>query len=169
MKSNMQEQTRNQIIFGGFALLLVIVAVLAFVTYFAPIPQEKGFLYFAIKNHVLIMAISMIASIIFGYYWSMTLIKEAHKSHKQEEKQRKKATELSKLFWKFLDQDETIVLKYALEHDKTTQADVAKLEGMHKVKAYRTVQKLKEKNLIHVTEHGKMRFIEVDDDVEALQ
>lgn len=60
----------------------------------------------------------------------------------------------------FLNNDEKEIINYLIQNKGTAgQADIARLPGMNRVKAFRSLQKMQEKNLIDITAHGKIREI----------
>ena len=121
-------------------LLFVIVTVLAFIT----LPTnnfvtENNLLLFAIENHTIIMTILIIISVAFGYFWAFFLYKEL-------EKKNLASKNMLDVVFLFLGDSEKKILNFLVEKNgKTTQAEIARLQGMGKVKAFRSVQRMQEK------------------------
>lgn len=66
----------------------------------------------------------------------------------------------------FLNKEEKEIIKYLVEKKgETTQAEISRLPGLNRVKAYRSVQKMQQKKLIEVVSHGKVRKIKLRKDI----
>ena len=53
----------------------------------------------------------------------------------------------------------------AFQRKKAKQAEIARLEGMGRVKAHRALQKMQEKNLVEIIPYGKIRKIILKDNI----
>ncbi len=151
---------------AGFAILaivLVIVSSLTFIThFFRNTTAPNLWLVFAIEYHTWIMAVSILASVGFGYFWAVLLYKEL-------EVKTKASKNLLDVVFLFLGIDEKRILQYLVdENGKTTQSEISRLEGMNKVKAYRSLKKLQEKQIVQIIPHGKVRKIELRQDILQL-
>ncbi|MFQ5620922.1 MAG: helix-turn-helix transcriptional regulator [Candidatus Nanoarchaeia archaeon] len=142
------------------ASLLVVVSLLAFLTYTnRDITTASPLLLFLIQNHTWLMVILIAVSVSFGYFWSSILYQEIE-SKTQTNKS------IMVVVLRFLGRDEKAILNHLIEHDgKTTQSEISRLHGMNKVKAYRSLQKMQEKQIVDVTSHGKVRNVMLKDDI----
>jgi len=94
-------------------------------------------------------------SVAFGFFWSNTLYKEI-------EKKSKSTRSMLDVVLLFLGSDERKILHFLVENNgKTTQAEISRLDRMNKVKAYRSVKKMQEKQIIDIIPHGKVRKIQL--------
>jgi uncharacterized membrane protein len=74
--------------------------------------------------------------------------------------------ELLELLFIFLSRDDREILDYLVKNQgRANQADRSKLQGMSRVKAFRSVQRMKENNLVEVKSYGKVRSIQLKKDV----
>ena len=65
--------------------------------------------------------------------------------------------------------DEKTIFSYILTHKEgISQAAISKDKGISRVKVFRTIQKLQEKQLITVTVNGKERIISIHPDIKNL-
>ena len=74
----------------------------------------------------------------------------------------------SNLIEKLFSQEEKAILKIFTNHKELSQAKIATLTGMPRLKVFRTVEKLKEKGLIEKQEQGKARIIKLKDNAKGL-
>ena len=146
--------------FIGFLTLFIIVLLLTFLTYTNRDMQNASPLFvFAIQNHTLIMIIMIVISITFGYFWSVFLYKEIESS-------RKSTKGMLDVVMLFLSDDEKKILDFLVKQDgKTTQAEISRMQGMNKVKSFRAIQRMHDKQLIDIVPHGKVRAITLKEDV----
>jgi len=104
-------------------------------------------------NHVAIMLILVVLAAIYGALLSVVLYINMKKSKAETEG-------MLEIVMQFVSQDEKMILHHLLRnHGQATQANISKLEGMHRVKAHRAIQKMLDKHLIDLTAEGKIRHI----------
>jgi uncharacterized membrane protein len=108
------------------------------------------------------MAGLVIISTFFGFFWSRLLYQQVKSTTKAGES-------VTKLLFQFLAEEEKNVLNHLIKKDgETTQAEITRMEGMNKVKAFRTIKKLEEKNILTIKPHGKVRIITLREDLKEL-
>jgi uncharacterized membrane protein len=108
---------------------------------------------YAVMHHTEIMAGLIIISLLLGFLTSQFLY---------EEVQRKKrdTKDIHEVVLLFLSREEREIVNYLVEHNgETTQAEIARLPHMNRVKAHRSLQKMQERQLLEVVPHGKIRRI----------
>lgn len=84
----------------------------------------------------------------------------------QFEKKDKNILEYSELLEKILTKDEGEVLKFIAKHQKTTQAKISSSLNLSRLKVFRIIEKLKQKNIIKKQEDGKSRIIELHKEIK---
>ncbi|MBR9699387.1 hypothetical protein GOV09_02940 [Candidatus Woesearchaeota archaeon] len=141
---------------GFFILVILLVSVsfLAVIIYgVKDLATVSPFLAFAVQYHVVIMMVLIVVSVAFGFFWSHALYSEI----RSREKTSRKIMDVVLLF---LGTEERKILNFLVEKDgKTTQAHIARIEGMNKVKAFRSVKKMQDKQIVDVVSHGKVRQV----------
>jgi uncharacterized membrane protein len=161
----MRNQLRYSKIVGLiiFTLIFAIVVTLSFLSYTpAHFVNQSGFLIFAVTHHIWIMAAMVIISILFGVFWSRIL-------YRQLEKKQSVSRNVMDIVLLFLNSEERKILHFLVENKgKTTQAEIARIASMNKVKAFRSLKKMKEKNIIEIEPHGKVRFVILKEDILQL-
>lgn len=147
-------QFSKSISFAILTIIVFLVGVTAIITFvFHDSAYNNSFAAFALNNHLAIMVVAIIISIGYGFFWSKYLLGEIKKEETNTQS-------LFDIILGFLGVDEKEVLKHLVEENgKSTQAKIAHIKNMGAVKALRTVQKMKEKNLVDVEARGKVRII----------
>ena len=136
------------------SLFVVIMAFVSIATYLVP-----DIFPVIAQLHLLIMIITMIVFIGYGFFWSRFVLT----LYQQEER---KSHHMFDIVKKFLSKDEHRVLQYLVDNGgRGTQADIARIDLMGAVKALRTVQKLEQKGIVDVQREGKMRKVVVHQDI----
>ena len=155
---------RNQTLSLTQALLLILfislLAIGIFITLIADANKDQStsntYLMFAITHHNVIMISLVVLAVVFGFLWSYILFREVRK--KEETSSLSRETML-----RLLDKDEREVLGFLLSSNGSApQSQISKLPLMGKVKAFRTVQKMKSKGLAHIESNGKLRVVSLD-------
>lgn len=144
------------IYFALFTILVFLSIVLAILTAVYQDSSPANPVYrFAINNHITILIFSICIAIGYGFFWSTYL-------QQQIKKKQTDISQLINLVKQFLSPEEKIVIEHLISNNgKSTQAEIARLDNMGRVKALRTCQKLQDRNLITITAHGKMRKIKL--------
>ncbi len=145
---------------GLFSLLLIAVAGLAILTHAnRNISNPNPLIHFSIQNNAVIMVVLIIMSITYGFLWSNILYREV-KQKKQESRS------ILQTVFLFLGNDEQSIIQFLVQHrGQTTQADISRLPGMTRVKAFRSLQKMQEKNLVEIIAHGKIRRVNLKENI----
>ena len=66
----------------------------------------------------------------------------------------------------FLNNDEREIINLLVKQNGTAnQADISRLQGMNRVKAFRSLQKMQDKKLIDIISHGKVRRVTLKDNI----
>jgi uncharacterized membrane protein len=157
--SNNPRTIRNAT-FVVLGILLVAIIVLAFMTY--NVDASDSSLSFAVAHHVEIMAGLVVISLIFGFVSSQMFYAEI---------QRKKRESKSMLavVLLFLSREEREIVNFLVESKGvTTQAEIARLPHMNRVKAHRSLQKMQEKQIIELVPHGKIRKVHLKENILQL-
>lgn len=145
----------------GFTLFTILVLVLVWTTFstYNVHHEEVSMWSFAAKYHVLIMGIAFSISMLYGFFISRTL-------YHRLEAAKKGTQNMLSLVLKFLSEDEKKIIEHLVEEEgKTTQAEISRLQGMTRLKAHRSLQKLSQRKLITITPHGKIRKIKLREDL----
>ena len=139
----------------GFSIIIVGLAIIIYVvTYIHQDVTSKNLLIFwTVENHLPITVGLIILSGFIGYI-SSTLI------YRQVTKTKKESKKLLEMLLLFLNKDEKEIINSLVQNNGTIgQADISRLPGMNRVKAFRSLQKMQEKNLIDITAYGKIRKV----------
>jgi len=141
-------------------IILSMASLVTFVTYLhKDMTSADPLVFWTVENHLIITISLIFISIALGYGVSTATYNELRKS-------KKASKNLLEVFFLFLNKDEREILNYLVKSNKTVnQADISRLPDMNRVKAFRSLQKMKENNLIDVSAHGKIRKISLKDNV----
>lgn len=108
---------------------------------------------FAIEYHIIILVILVIIAVAFGFLWASMLYTKIQKKQKETKS-------ILEIVVQFLNNEEKQILNYLINRQgETTQAEIARLPLMNRVKAFRSLQKMEDKKLIDIVPHGKIRKI----------
>ncbi len=157
----MSSQTTKIIRFAGFGFLTLLLILVTFVTFmsYTGDPTQQGYLAFAVRNHVTIMAILLIVAIAFGFVSSSIY-------NAQIKKAQQETRNVLDIVLLFLNRDERAIISVLVQNrGSTNQAEIARLPGMNRVKAFRSLQKMQEKQLIEILAHGKVRKINLKENL----
>ena len=114
---------------------------------------QNVFAMWAVSFHLPIMITLIIISVGFGFILS-TLSKKEIKKSKKETKS------LLKTLFLFLSSEEKEIIDFLIKNEgKTSQAEISRLPNLNRVKAYRSLQRMQEKDIIEIIPHGKIRKI----------
>lgn len=84
----------------------------------------------------------------------------------QFDKKDKNILEYSELLEKILTKDEAEVLKFIAKSQKTTQAKLSSSLNLSRLKVFRIIEKLKQKDIIKKQQDGKSRIIELQEEIK---
>jgi len=117
---------------------------------------DNMFMLFAIQHHIGIMVGLVALSIIFGFFWSSVLFSEIQKKEHISH-------EAKKAIFQLIGKDERIILEHLCKNKaETSQAQLTKVLPMSKVKIFRTLQKLKQKELIVIEPNKRLRTVKIN-------
>ena len=86
------------------------------------------------------------------------------------EKQKKMVKTNVDIIMKFLSPDDREIVTLLLTKDgMTTQSEIAKLPGMSRLKAHRTIKKLEDRGILYVEKYGKINMIRIVDELRGVQ
>ncbi len=139
--------------FGVLTFLLIASSVFAIVTYSnRDIYNTSPLFMLAIQYHI-IMIFLIVVSVAFGFFWSNI-------SYGEILRQKKDSKSILEIVMLFLNNEEREIINFLVKNNGvTTQTEISRLPGFSRVKAYRALQKMREKRLIEVTPHGKVRKV----------
>src|SRR3989344_6572687 len=142
------------------AIIISLAIVLYIVTYIhQDITSKNPLVFWTIKNHLSITIGLIILSGFIGYISSTLTYKQVTKTKKESQK-------LLEMLFLFLNKDEKEIINYLVQNKGTTeQAEISRLSGMDRVKAFRSLQRMREKNLIDITAHGKIRRVTLKENI----
>jgi len=144
-----------------WAVLFVFALIISIATY-NPGSVSSPLLLFFVRNHIIVMLVSIFVALIFGFVWSQVLASEL-------KKQRKESKEYLNAALQFMEPAERQVVEFLIKKNGlATQADVSRLQGMSRVKAHRVVQDLQSRNLIEIVPHGKVRELRLKQNIIEL-
>jgi len=137
-------------LFFIFFLFIILISYLSYDPSKAPM---SPIFHYAFTNHVWIMTILIIASVVFGFVVSQIYYSELIRTKKTSQG-------ILETVLLFLNPDEQHILDCLVNRNgETNQAEIARLNSMGRVKAHRALQRLQDKNIIDIIPHGKIRKI----------
>lgn len=145
----------------GFSAIIIGLAIVIYlVTYIHQSTTSKNpLIFWAVENHLSITISLIILSGFVGYISSTLTYKQVTKTKKESQK-------LLEMLFLFLSKDEKEIINCLVQNNGTVgQADISRLPNMNRVKSYRSLQKMQEKNLINITAHGKVRKVSLRENI----
>ncbi len=145
----------------GFSVIIIGLALVIYlVTYIhQDLTSKNQLIFWMVENHLSIIIGLIILSGSIGYL-SSTLI------YRQVTKTKKESHKLLEMLLLFLNKDEKEIINSLVQNKGMIgQADISRLPGMNRVKAFRSLQKMQEKDLIEITSHGKIRKVSLKGDI----
>ena len=143
-----------------FSLSLLGVAWVAIVTHTnRNLSNPNPFIHYAIQNNVIILIALIAMSVAYGFVWASILYREVVQK-KQESKS------ILETVFLFLGNEEKSIIEFLVQKKgSTTQADISRLAGMTRLKAFRALQKMQNKNLVEIVPHGKIRIVKLKQNI----
>jgi hypothetical protein len=140
--------------FGILTILLIMITIFSVITYTnRDLYNSSAFFRLAINYHTEIMIGMMIVSVAFGFFWSKIAFSEF-------KKQKDSSKDIIGIIMLFLHSEEKEIISCLMRNGgKSTQAEISKLPGLNRVKAYRALQKMEEKRIIEIVSYGKIRKV----------
>lgn len=145
---------------GFFVTIIGLGIVIFFVTYtHPPMTNANPLIFWTFENHLSITIALVIISGLIGYL-SSTL------TYNQITKTKKESKKLIEMLFLFLNKDEKEIMNHLVKNNgSTNQAEISRLQGMNRVKSFRSLKKMQEKNLIDIKSHGKIRKISLKENI----
>lgn len=148
--------------FGILTTLFILFIGLAIVTYTYKGNNPSPLFLFAIQNHLAIMLVLALVSVAFGFYLATLSSSEIERKDKQ-------TRNILDVVMLFLSKDEKKIIDFLVKNNgETTQAEISRIEGMGRVRAFRSVKKLADKNIIEIVAHGKVRKVTLKEPIQGL-
>ena len=142
-------------------VLLIALGALSFMTHNVPI-NSNVYLTFVIAHHNDLMLGLVIVSLVLGFLTAQYLYSELRQKEKASQ-------DVLGVVLLFLSGEEREIVNYIVKKGcETTQVEIARLPGMNRVKAYRSLQKMQEKQLLDIVPHGKLRKVRMKQNILAL-
>ncbi|MBI2661951.1 hypothetical protein HYX11_00655 [Candidatus Woesearchaeota archaeon] len=145
----------------GFSAITIGLAIVIYlVTYIHQDVTSKNLLIFwTVQNHLSITIGLIILSGFIGYTSSTLIYKQVTNTKKESQK-------LLEMLFLFLNKEEKEIINYLVQKNGMVgQAEISRLPNMNRVKAYRSLQKMQEKNLIDIAAYGKVRKVSLKDNI----
>ena len=139
----------------GFSVIIIGLAIVIYlVTYIhQDVTSKSPLIFWTVENHLPITISLILLSGFIGYISSTA-------TYRQVTKTKNESRNLLETLFLFLNNDEKEIINHLVQNQGTAgQAEISRLSGMDRVKAYRSLQKMQEKKLIEVTAHGKIRKV----------
>ncbi len=145
----------------GFSVIIIGLAIVIYlVTYIHQNTTSANPLIFWIVYNHLPITIALILLSGFIGYTSSTLI------YRQVTKTKKESQKLLEMLFLFLNNEEKEIINHLVQNNGSSkQAEISRLPGMDRVKAYRSLQKMQEKKLIDIIAYGKVRKVSLKDNI----
>jgi uncharacterized membrane protein len=157
----MQSKAIRNLSFALLTILLIAVTLIAFMTY-RPSENANKYLAYAVLHHTEIMAGLIGIALIFGFFFSQLFYSEI-------QRKRQDSKSILAVVLLFLNQEERSIINFLVQRKgMTTQAEIARLPHMNRVKAHRSLQKMQEKQLIALVAHGKVRKVQLKENILQL-
>lgn len=153
----------KQISFAILTMLLIVVSIVVYVTETnRNMTTKSAFLMLLIDKHTTILFFLIAFAIAFGFFWS-------NLSFVELERHKKESRRILDIIMLFLSKEEKEIIKFLVEKNgNTTQAEISRLPGLDRVKAFRSLQKMQEKRLVEIQEHGKIRKVRLKEDIMSV-
>ena len=145
----------------GFSIIIIGLAIVIYlVTYIHQDATSKNpLIFWTVENHLPITIGLIIISGFIGYISSTLTYKQVTKTKKESQK-------LLEMLFLFLNNDEKEIINCLVQNNGSVgQADISRLQNMNRVKAFRSLKRMQEKNLINITAHGKVRKVSLKDNI----
>jgi len=147
-------QLYRKISIAFIAITVIIALLVTFVTYIhQDMTSADPLIFWTVENHLSITIGLILFSLILGYGISALTYNELRKT-------KRTSKNLLDTLFIFLNREERDIINLLVKSDGiANQADISRLPGMNRVKAFRSLQKMKDNNLIEIASHGKIRKI----------
>ena len=149
--------------FGMLSAVLILTVIITVLTYmYRDSHFSNPVVMFAITHHLEIMIGMALISAIFGF----TL---ASISSSEIEKKTAEGRNVMDVLLLFLGADERDILNFLVhEGGETSQAEISRLKGMGRVRAYRALQRMQAKGMLSIESHGKVRRVCLKENIRSI-
>ena len=146
--------TFRKMSFVVLAIVFFSVFIVYVITYMTQNKTSAVPLFFwIVENHMDISVTLILLSVTVGYFSSKITCKQLDQTKDNSQK-------LLEMLFVFLNEEEKEIISHLVENKGAVgQADISRLPGMTRVKAFRSLKRMQEKNLINIVAHGKIRKI----------
>lgn len=121
--------------------------------------SKNPFIFWTVQNHLRITIGLILLSAILGYLPSAITYRHLAKTKKESQK-------LLDTVFLFLNPEEREVINHLVQQNGlSSQAEISRLPGMSRVKAFRSLKKMHEKNLLDIAVHGKIRKVALKENI----
>lgn len=148
----------------AFFLVIAFLAVLIyFVTYIHQNSTSANpAIFWTVEHHRLITVTLILLSVSIGYLLSSAISRQLMRTERKSQK-------LLEILSLFLYAEEKVIINHLVQQSGiSNQAEISRLPGMNRVKAFRTLKKMQEKNLITIIPNGKGRNVQLNDSITSL-
>ena len=153
----------KHISFVFLGIVVIVVFFIYFITYLhKDVTSANPLIFWTVENHLTITVALVLISAFLGYISSSITYKQLNKTKKESKK-------LLEMLFLFLNNEEKEIINHLVKQNGlSSQAEISRLPEMNRVKAFRTLQKMQEKDLIDVTAHGKVRKINLKENISNI-
>ena len=146
--------------FGFLAIIIGLAILIYLVVYIHQnVTSKNPIIFWMVENHLSITIILIIFSGFIGYLSSTLTYKQVITTKKESKK-------LLEMIFLFLNNDEKEIINCLVQNNGAIgQAEISRLPNMNRVKAFRSLQKMQEKNIISIATHGKIRKVLLKDNI----
>ncbi|MBS3132825.1 hypothetical protein J4470_01690 [Candidatus Woesearchaeota archaeon] len=114
---------------------------------------------FAIQYHMVILIALILISVLYGFLWSSL-------SYHEIMKKKKTSKSILETVFLFLSPAEKGIIQFLMQKKGLiTQAEISRLPGMNRVKAFRLLRNMRNKNLVEIIPHGKIRRVMLKENI----
>lgn len=145
----------------GFSAIIIGLAVVIYLVMYIhqDTTSKNPVIAWTVENHLPITIMIILLSGFMGYI-SSTL------TYKQVTKTKSESKRLLEMLFLFLNNDEKEIVDHLVKNNGTAgQAEIARLPGMNRVKAFRSLQKMQSRNLLDIASYGKIRKISLKENI----
>ncbi|MBI2112471.1 hypothetical protein HYT52_02970 [Candidatus Woesearchaeota archaeon] len=112
-----------------------------------------------VENHLSITIVLILLSGCIGYASSAIIYRQVTTTKKESKR-------LLEILFLFLSNDEKEIINCLVQNKGMIgQAEIARLPAMNRVKAFRSLQKMQERDLIDITPVGKIRRVSLKENI----
>ena len=156
-------ETYRKMSFAFLAIVIAIVGLVYLVTYLhKALTSANPVIFWTVQNHLGI-TVGLIAVSVFLGYLSSSI------TYRQLSKTKKESRSLLDTLFLFLSREDKEIINHLMgQNGISRQAEISRLPGLNRVKAFRCLQKMKEKNIIEITANGKVRKVVLKENILRL-